>query len=282
MRMILSRTLQLNAPVPGADQESLVRERLFRMGEPPQGGGEREWWGRALVLAVLVHVGGAGLGLLMPAEARPVVAPEAPPELVFMQLAPPPPAASASTPAAQPVQAVPVKPRPKALTPRPVIPRTVPQELPPEVPAEPEPVAAEPAPAPEAAAAPEAVASHTDAAGGVVGGAVNGQEGGLVGATGDALELKQVARAPRVLQQISPRYPRAARSDGIEGLVLVRVIIGIDGRIEPGSLQVLRSVPALDEAALAAVSQWRFSPAVGHQGKPVRVIVEIPVQFSLK
>jgi len=91
-----------------------------------------------------------------------------------------------------------------------------------------------------------------------------------------------VARAPGVLKQVPPRYPRAARSDGVEGLVLVRVIIGVDGRIEPGSMQVIRSVAALDEAALAAVSQWRFSPALGHQGRPVRVIVEIPIQFSLK
>jgi protein TonB len=117
---------------------------------------------------------------------------------------------------------------------------------------------------------------------GVLGGVLDGREGGLVGATGGALELKQVASAPRVLQQIKPQYPRSARNDGIEGLVLVRVIIGVDGRIEPGSTRVVRSVPALDAAAVSAVSQWRFSPALGRQGRPVRVIVEIPVQFSLK
>jgi protein TonB len=85
-----------------------------------------------------------------------------------------------------------------------------------------------------------------------------------------------------VLQQIRPHYPRTARSDGIEGLVLVRDIIGVDGRIEPDSTRIIRSVPALDAAAVSAVSQWRFAPALGRQGHPVRVIVEIPVQFSLK
>ncbi|SEU34631.1 energy transducer TonB [Stigmatella erecta] len=269
--------MELHAPGPGEVQEASARERLFRMGEPSRG--ERERWGWALVLAVLVHGAGVGLWLMMPAEARQVAPPEAPPELVFMQFAPPP---AASAPAPQPVQAERVKPRTKVLTPQPVIPRTIPQEPPKEVPVE-APVEPEPAvAAPEVAAEAAPVADSAGVTGGVAGGVVNGQEGGLVGATGDALQLKQVARAPGVLQQVPPRYPRAARSEGIEGLVLVRVIIGTDGRIEPGSMQVLRSVAALDEAALAAVSQWRFSPALGHQGKPVRVIVEIPIQFSLK
>ncbi|HZH15075.1 MAG TPA: TonB family protein, partial [Archangium sp.] len=118
---------------------------------------------------------------------------------------------------------------------------------------------------------------------GIVGGVLDGREGGLVGATGGAaLELKQVARAPEVLQQLKPRYPRRAKADGIEGLVLVRIIIGADGRVEPEHTRVIRSVPELDAAAISAVSQWRFSPALGRQGRPVRVIVEIPVQFSLK
>ncbi|WP_281248494.1 energy transducer TonB [Stigmatella aurantiaca] len=284
--MILSRSIELHAPGSGEVQDASARGQLFRMGEPPRGGGERVRWGWALVLAVLVHVGAAGLGLMVPPEVRPVAPPEAPPELVFMQFAPPPPPPAASNPAPQPVQAERVKPRTKVLPSQPVMPRTIPQELPKEVPVEvpvePEPAVAEPEVAAEAAPAPAPVADSAGVAGGVAGGVVNGQEGGLVGATGDALQLKQVARAPGVLKQVSPRYPRAARSDGIEGLVLVRVIIGVDGRIEPGSMQVLRSVAALDEAALAAVSQWRFSPALGHQGRPVRVIVEIPIQFSLK
>ena len=85
-----------------------------------------------------------------------------------------------------------------------------------------------------------------------------------------------------MLAQVKPRYPRRAKADGIEGLVLVRIIIGTDGRVEPEHTRVIRSVPELDAAAISAVSQWRFSPAIGRQGRPVRVIVEIPVQFSLK
>lgn len=98
---------------------------------------------------------------------------------------------------------------------------------------------------------------------------------------GEAVDVKQVSRPPTVLQQVLPQYPRSARSQGIEGLVLVRIIIGTDGRVEPESLRIIRSVPELDAAALAAVRQWRFSPALGRHGRLVRVIVDIPVQFSL-
>lgn len=106
---------------------------------------------------------------------------------------------------------------------------------------------------------------------------------GLGVVSGDeAVDLKQVSRPPAVLEQVVPQYPRQARSQGIEGLVLVRIIIGIDGRVEPERIRIMRSVPELDAAAMAAVRQWRFSPAIGRHGRPVRVIVEIPVQFSLK
>ena len=95
------------------------------------------------------------------------------------------------------------------------------------------------------------------------------------------LTLGDVARPPRVLVRVTPTYPRQARRDHIEGLVLLRVIIDRDGRVESGSVEVVRSVAALDEAACAALAGWRFSPAIDRRGQPVRVIVEIPFEFVL-
>ena len=66
------------------------------------------------------------------------------------------------------------------------------------------------------------------------------------------------------------------------GVVLVRAILGVDGRVEAQTLKVLRSIPALDEAAMEAVRQWRFTPAIGRGGHPVRVMFDVPVQFSLR
>jgi protein TonB len=45
---------------------------------------------------------------------------------------------------------------------------------------------------------------------------------------------------------------------------------------------VLKSVAPLDAAAIAAVRQWRFRPARDADGRPVRVIMEVPVRFVLR
>lgn len=279
MRMILNFPMEMSASSAGEVTSASGRERLFCMGETPRGSGDRERWSWALLIAALAHVGVAAAAMGLPAEAKPEPKPPEP-ELVFMQLAPPPAPAAHSGP----VRTERPKSRARTPTPRPLVPRIIqerPLEQHVEKPVEPEPSVAETSEEPAGDVSPEA-AGLGDSVAGVLGGVLGGLEGGLVGSTGGALELKQVATPPRVLEQVRPQYPRAARSDGIEGLVLVRVIIGVDGRIEPGSVQVVRSVPALDAAAMSAVSQWRFSPALGHQGRSVRVIVEIPVQFSLK
>lgn len=284
--MILNFHIGMQDAVPAARQDVRPAVGLFRMGEAARGTGDRERWGWALLIAALVHAVALTVGLSMPQSvARAPSAPEEP-EVVFFSFPPPPAAASgATTPrAAMPEQ---VKRQARARLPRtlPTLPTKAPEQ-PVEAPVEP----ANPETVPDTAPVSDEVASNVagppgveGVVAGIVGGAINGREGGLLGATGgDALELKQVARAPQVLEQIKPRYPRRAKTDGIEGLVLVRIIIGADGRVEPEHTRVIRSVPELDAAAISAVSQWRFSPALGRQGRPVRVIVEIPVQFSLK
>lgn len=251
------------------------------MGEAAHGEGEWERWGWALLITVLIHVGAILVGLSVP-KALPKVAPSpTEPELVLLTFRPAPAVAprAATLPPAVPQKA---PPRTRARTLRPLAVPHAPVPL----------VERAPAPPPEAPApeeAPEETEPQVDtgavggAVAGLVGSAMTASEGtGLGVSSGEAVDLKQVSRPPGVLAQVLPQYPRQARSRGIEGLVLVRVIIGTDGRVEPEHTQVIRSIPALDAAAVAAVSQWRFSPAIGLHGRPVRVIVEVPVQFSLK
>jgi protein TonB len=45
--------------------------------------------------------------------------------------------------------------------------------------------------------------------------------------------------------------------------------------------RVLRSIPALDEAALSAVSRWQFTPTVVN-GAPVAVLMTVTVNFTLQ
>ncbi|HYO67907.1 MAG TPA: TonB family protein [Archangium sp.] len=271
---------------PSTSQDVRPPVELFRMGEATSGTGERERWAWALLAAALVHGVALLLGLPLP-HSPPKAAPlPEEPEVVFFSFPPPPAAASSATASRA---ATPERVQHQARTRAPRITPTLAMKTPVPEPVEalvetvnPETVQDTPPDAEETPAG-EGSPGVQGVIAGIVGGALDGREGGLLGATGNsALELKQVARAPQVLAQVQPRYPRRAKADGLEGLVLVRIIIGTDGRVEPEHTRVIRSVPGLDEAAMSAVSQWRFSPALGHQGRPVRVIVEVPVQFSLK
>lgn len=75
------------------------------------------------------------------------------------------------------------------------------------------------------------------------------------------------------------KYPEMARRAGIEGRVVVQFIIDKEGYVRDP--QVVRSLGGgLDEAAIEAVKQVRFTPGM-QRGRPVRVKYTIPVQFRL-
>lgn len=86
-------------------------------------------------------------------------------------------------------------------------------------------------------------------------------------------------RAPRILAQVKPAYPSSAVAVGVAGIVIVQAVINESGRVEGAT--VLRGHALLDEAALAAVAQWRFEPG-RLNGKPVKVYFTLTVNFQLK
>jgi TonB family protein len=85
---------------------------------------------------------------------------------------------------------------------------------------------------------------------------------------------------PRLRREVKPSYTDAARRRGVEGEVLVEIVVRRDGSV--GDVRVLRRLgDGLDEQAIAAVRQWTFEPA-RRQGLPVDVIVEVSLQFTLR
>jgi len=90
-----------------------------------------------------------------------------------------------------------------------------------------------------------------------------------------------VYEAPILVSTVIPSYPENARRLGIEGQVVLRFVVDQSGRVER-EIDVLTSVPMLDQAAIDAVRQWRFSPARDRDGNPVRVMVSVPLQFTLR
>lgn len=75
---------------------------------------------------------------------------------------------------------------------------------------------------------------------------------------------------PRVVSTAAPVYPQALRDAGIGGRVVVRGVIGIDGRVESAEVVHSSGNSTLDNNALSAFYKWRFSPAKNDAGQKVR------------
>ena len=89
----------------------------------------------------------------------------------------------------------------------------------------------------------------------------------------------EVEVKPTILEKINPVYPESARQEGVEGIVVVTVIIDENGDVE--SAKIFKSIEGLDQAAMDAALACKFSPAM-IQGQAVKVAMNIPFYFKLK
>jgi protein TonB len=89
------------------------------------------------------------------------------------------------------------------------------------------------------------------------------------------LDRRDLARA------LERYYPATLREARLEGTVVVEMVVEADGRVRPGSAEVVNaSHPAFGHAVLRAVDRFRFTPArVGGVAVPVRVT--IPIAWSV-
>ena len=77
------------------------------------------------------------------------------------------------------------------------------------------------------------------------------------------------------------KYPDIARKAGIEGRVIVRVLVGTDGSVKDAKILKSLGHTGCDEAAINAIKAVRWTPAK-QRDRPVQVWVGIPVIFRLK
>jgi periplasmic protein TonB len=85
-------------------------------------------------------------------------------------------------------------------------------------------------------------------------------------------------KPPRKVRDVRPAYPPIAQQARVEGTVIIEAVIDSDGRVT--RTRILRSVPLLDQAALAAVNGWVFTPTLLN-GAPVPVVMTVTVEFRL-
>ncbi len=100
------------------------------------------------------------------------------------------------------------------------------------------------------------------------------------GASDGAWSAAAVDDPPVLLAGPPLAYPDVLRRAGIEGTVLVQVVIDTLGRSEPGSVVLQSSHAGFEAAARAYVLRALFRPGRTH-GRAVRVLVRLPIAFTL-
>ncbi|MEO0189809.1 MAG: TonB family protein [candidate division WOR-3 bacterium] len=88
-----------------------------------------------------------------------------------------------------------------------------------------------------------------------------------------------VITKPIPIKQVSPKYPESAKAIGATGRVVVRVVVGIDGKVKAATIISSFGNPACEEAALTAAKQWEFKPAT-RDGEPFEQNISIPFDFK--
>jgi TonB family protein len=83
----------------------------------------------------------------------------------------------------------------------------------------------------------------------------------------------------RLRRSVAPEYPDIALQAGLEGDVALRVAINKDGAVE--TVTPLSGEPVLVRAALEAVEQWSYAPAL-LDGRPVAVVTTVTLAFRLR
>jgi len=95
---------------------------------------------------------------------------------------------------------------------------------------------------------------------------------------GDALAAAFKVQEPICVHCPRPDYTNAARQAGTAGDVWLEILINEEGI--PTDIEVVIPMgEGLDQSAVEAIQKWRFKPINGPEGKPIRVLATIDVQF---
>ena len=114
---------------------------------------------------------------------------------------------------------------------------------------------------------------------------VNSNDPAFAAVPADAVLAEELApisgpvTGPRLVSKVFPQYPLDAKAMGIQGTVVMTGRITTDGRVT--NIQALSGPKRLRAAAVDAVRQWRYTPALA-DGEPVEVDTFLNVIFTLR
>jgi len=91
---------------------------------------------------------------------------------------------------------------------------------------------------------------------------------------------KDTMSEPKKIHHVSPTYPKEAKEEGVQGIVVLDAVITEEGSVR--DTRVLKGEDArLVGAAQSAVGQWRFEPVRDARGKPMEVLFTVTIRFKL-
>jgi protein TonB len=133
--------------------------------------------------------------------------------------------------------------------------------------------------------------------GGVPGGVPGGQLGGVVGGviggvlntgakpvappvakSGAPVRVGGRVRPPRAIVQVRPQYPTLARQTRVQGDVKIDAILDEQGNVV--DMRVVSGHPLLYQAALDALSKWKYEPTYLND-RPIAVQLVVTIAFQL-
>lgn len=103
----------------------------------------------------------------------------------------------------------------------------------------------------------------------------------LTGRAPQRIRVGGNVQATKLLNKVQPVYPESALEKGLEGTVLLRAVIGTDGKLLSLGAVSAASDPDLTKAALNAVQLWTYEPTLLN-AQPVEVVTTISVTFRLQ
>ena len=95
----------------------------------------------------------------------------------------------------------------------------------------------------------------------------------------DPIRVGGNVQESKLIRRVEPTYPELAKRARVQGKVVLVVTVDEEGNVT--DIRVTSGHPLLDEAAVSAVKQWKYSPTLLN-GEPVPVIANVTVFFNLK
>jgi protein TonB len=212
----------------------------------------RRRFGTGAFISVILHAGLLAFAIWI--STKPAASKKQDLAVTFFKAPPPPPPPPPppkKSPKPTPIERKPVQRKPDTII--------APRELPKEKPAEAE---------PKEESDDEGVEGGVEGgvAGGVVGGVIGGVVGGQLGS--QVLPFGEGMNRPQRVEGHDPVYTREALEAHVEGLMIVKCVITVQGKLE--NCRIIKPIAHMEKAVLDALATWRYTP-VTFQGRPVAV-----------